>query len=82
MSATLDTTTRMKSVRDQARERLDAAKLIYDRVYLHWSKNRSESNLQALEKAGSALKKAQADYQSVSLTVKYNHGRMPTVRPQ
>jgi hypothetical protein len=75
-----ESTMRIKSAKVQAKERLDAAKRIYDRVYLHWSRNRTETNLQALEKAGKAVRDAESTLSAASMDLKYNHGRMPTVR--
>ena len=81
MAANLDTTTKMKSVKQQALEKMDAAALIFDRAYITWFKNRTPANLKILEAAGAAYKQTQRTYQAACLDVKYNHGRMETVRP-
>ena len=78
----VDTTTRMKSVKQQALEAMDAAGQARDRAYLKWLKNRTETNLRVLEAANTAYTQTQRTYQAACLVVKYNHGRIETVRLQ
>lgn len=82
MSATPDTTIRNKSLAVMALEKMDQAAARYDRAYLKWFNNRTEANLKVLEAAGAAYKQTQRTYQAARLVVKYNHGRMETVRAE
>ena len=76
----LDTTTKMKSVKQQALEAMDLAGLRLDQAHLKWVKNPSEENLRVLEARGAAYRQTVRTYQAACLVVKHNHGRMETVR--
>jgi hypothetical protein len=74
------TTVKMKSVKQQALERMDAAGRAVDHAYIKWLRNKTESNLRVLQAANQAYKQTQRTYQAACLVMKYNHGRVETVR--
>ena len=81
MNASPDTTTRNKSLAQMALDKMDQAARRYDLALLKWQKNRSDENLKVLEAAYMAYKQSTRTYQTAQLVVKYNHGRISTVRP-